>query len=69
MSWGHTNPVNILSVTLPCIDEGNFTPTVSLNMSKFSHVSAHWQLNFCKDINWKEGIETFSLEGKEMKVT
>ena len=27
------------------------------------------QLNLCEDINWKEGIETFSLEGKEIKVT
>ena len=56
-------------MTLPCIDEGNFTPTVPLNMSKCSHVFAHWQLNLCKDINWKEEIETFSLRGKEIKVT
>ena len=38
-------------------------------MSKSSHVSAHWQLNLYKDINWKEEIEPFSLGGKQIKVT
>ena len=38
-------------------------------MSKSSHVSARWQLNVYKDINWKEEIETFSLGGKQIKVT
>ena len=38
-------------------------------MSKSSHVSAHWRLNLYKDIAWKEEIETFSLRGKQIKVT
>ena len=38
-------------------------------MSKSSHVSAHWRLNLYKDIDWKEEIETFSLRGKQIKVT
>ena len=38
-------------------------------MSKSSHVFARWQLNLYKDINWKEEIETFSLRGKQIKVT
>ena len=38
-------------------------------MSKSSHVSARWQLNLYKDINWKEEIQTFLLGGKQIKVT
>ena len=31
-------------------------------------MSARWQLNLYKDINYKEEIETFSLGGKRLKV-